>query len=572
MNEKFASQFIERAYESSTLAVDTEATLDDLRDGRGFALGLSLAFDYQGSGAVFSNYFPFRHSSSNLDQSVLSQLNKLIQEHPRIVFHNAKFDIVSLATLGITVLDNWYDTMLMAHMVNENWQQKSLDYLSKTLLGLDGKNRTEFFNAHVAAYGWAETPAELMYEYAANDTELTLPLFEYLFPMFIKQGFDDLWPTERAFMRVLIEMESRGVRLNSKLCQRELGIGELRMGEILDELGYDKLGPIALTDLFFNRLHLTKVSDTPGGKPSFNKMTMSRYEEMLALSKNPVASMVLEYRGWQKTVTSNYRPYLELVSPDGRLRPNYKQHGTVTGRLSCEKPNLQQIPRSSSKPWNGSLKQAFIPAEGYELWEADYSQLEFRITAATSKEDQLVAAFSDPERDVFSEMADELGMERHDVKTLTYTIEFGGGARRISEVFGVTHMRAKWIKENFFNTYPDIERVILIAYRYAKRNGYIPMWTGRRRHFLNAGDHHKAFNAYIQGGAFEIVKRQMIKCYEEVDNPAECRMLLQVHDSILWEIRSDLVDHYLPLIKKTMEDVKSPFDIPFRVEIKQWGH
>src|SRR6185437_5333306 len=147
---------------------------------------------------------------------------------------------------------------------------------------------------------------------------------------------------------------------------------------------------------------------------------------------------ILEYRGWSKTTSSNYRPYLALLSPDGRLRPNYKQHGTLTGRLSCEMPNLQQIPREGSKRWNGQLKKCFITLDPDEmLLEFDYSQLELRLGAAYAKEESLIQVFREG-RDIFQEMAEALEMDRQSTKTMNYAIAYGAGVTRISNVLDIS--------------------------------------------------------------------------------------------------------------------------------------
>ena len=263
-------------------------------------------------------------------------------------------------------------------------------------------------------------------------------------------------------------------------------------------------------------------------------------------------------------------PYLELISPDGRLRPNYKIHGTVTGRMSCEKPNLQQIPRASDKEWNGELKQAFIPKYGYSLYEADYSQLELRLAAAYAKEEGLLQAFAEG-RDVFTEMSNQLGMARHDAKTMTYTIQYGGGINRLSQVFKISSERAGELRSNFYQTYPGFRAKTEAASRKAKSVGVLKYWSGRKRHFVDReAEAHKAFNSVIQGGAAEIMKHTMIRLFEEVDNN-DCQMLLQVHDSIIFEIRTELLSTYVPLIKSVMEAVIPDFGVIFTCEINEWG-
>lgn len=553
------------------VAIDTEANGGDIRDERGFAMGVSVACRMGKEGPIVSAYFPFRHESDNLPARYLTELGECLANLNCVVFHNAKFDLVSLGTLGIHITGKFYDTMLMAHMVNENWQSKGLDWLSKELLKDPGKNN-EHVKGWAKAWGWHTIPAAMMAPYAKNDAELTLRLFEYLLPDFQEQGFDgDLWAIEQQFTRLLVKMEGRGIKIDTHLCRSMADHGRQRMAIIAEELAANPGSPNDLTSLLIDELGLPIYKRTPQGKPCFDKEAMAQYEEALAEIDSPVATLILEYRGWQKAVSASYEAYLNLISPDGRLRPNYKIHGTSTGRLSCEQPNLQQIPRVSNKPWNGKLKSAFIPAPGYELWEADYGQLEFRLGAAYAQEEDLLDAFSDPERDVFTEMATELGMARQDVKTLTYTLQYGGGVNRLSNVFKVSPGRATAIRDDYFARYPGFRTATQNAATAVKRRGYVKYWTGRRRHFAYGEEEsHKAFNAVIQGGAAEIVKRTMLRLEEEVDGP-DCRMLLQVHDSVVFEIKTDKVDEYVPKIKKVMEAVEPDFGVRFVVDCHRWA-
>jgi len=552
------------------LAVDTEATLLELRDGRGWAMGLSIAFRLPGMGLI-SNYFPFRHETGNLDKNWLGQIKDLLENHKRLIFHNAKFDLVSLKTLGIVIEGEFYDTMLMAHMVNENepFSGKGLDSLSKYYLNDPGKRKSELFVGFIRYMGWAKVTPELMHDYAAYDTDLTLRLYEHLQLEWDVQDLDQLWQVEQEFIHLLVKMEGRGVRINQSLVEGELDRGQKRMGEISELLGLNPASPKDLHKLLIEELSLPVVKETPGGKASFDKQAMIEYEALLAVYDDPRASLILEYRGYQKTVSSNYKPYKELLSPDGRLRPNYKMHGTVTGRLSCEKPNLQQIPRVSDKPWNGALKQAFIPEPGFTLWEADYSQLELRLGAAYAAESELIEVFNSG-RDVFSEMARELDMPRHNTKTLTYTLQYGGGAKRLSDVFGVSIEKAGEIKDEYFERYPGFRKMAQTASSKCRRQGFLRLWSNRRRHFSDPqNEAHKAFNSVVQGGAAEIVKHTMLRLSESVDSD-DCRMLLQIHDSVVFEIRNGH-ESVLEDIKKIMEAVEPDFGVHFAVDVHKWG-
>ena len=575
------SEVIELFSLVDVIAIDTETNGYDIRDGRGYAYGVSISGRIPGVGVV-STYLPFRHpagpggSFTNLERDELTKLKHAIENYKSvIVFHNAKFDLESLRTLGINYTGHFYCTMVMAHLINENLPfSKSLDACGKHYLKDPGKKMSDMFKGFLKVYGWVGMLPEIIFEYAAYDADLTLRLFETLLPKFTAEQLDEYWAEHKEeFFGVIRAMERRGVRVNTDLCRRMAVLGENAMLDIVELLGDRNPGsPKVLKQMLIEDLGLPVVKRSQKtGEPSFDKNAMEIYEQILERQESPLAEYILSYRGWQKSVSSNYKPYVELLSPDGRLRCNYKLHGTKTGRMSCEKPNLQQIPRSGSKAWNGEMKKAFIAEEGFTLWEADYGQLELRLATAYADEQSLKTVFAEG-RDIFTEMSGQVGMSRQDTKTLTYTIQYGGGINRISTVFGVSAERAGQIRENFYLAYPGFRSKSNIASQKARSKGKLRLWSGRYRHFLYPQEEaHKAFNSIIQGGAADIVERTMVRLYNTVDHEEECRMLLQVHDSIVFEIKNGLEDKYLPMIKACMENVEPDFGVKFAVDIHKWG-
>lgn len=563
-------QFIQYAKLAPILAIDTEANGEDVRDTRGMCMGISMAF--RGTdGTLFAAYMPFRHEDYNWPEDRLQAVRELIEGHPCLVAHNMKFDICSLATLGIKVSNMFYCTMLMAHLLNENEFNYSLDALTKKYMNDEGKRTSENFLALKAEVGWAGIPAAVMFDYSVYDAELHLRLFEYLMPKFMAEGLVEYWEKfEKPFMETIILMESRGIAIDEKVIITEWMRGSAIKTAIVERLGRNPGSPVELEKMLIEDLGLPVVKRTKAGRVSFNKEAMLEYDEMLSKIDNYLAKEIFTFRGWQKTLSSNYQAYMKYRSPDERLRCNYKLHGTKTGRLSCEEPNLQQIPRESTNDWNGNLKAAFIPKPGYRLYEADFSQLELRLAAAYAHEEGLLQVFEQG-RDIFTEMSTDIGMARQDTKTLTYTIQYGGGVTRISTVFRVSPERAAAIRQNFYNTYPGFRKITELASNKCKATGSIKLWSGRYRHFEDRrGDSHKAFNSVIQGGAADIVKMVMNRLRLEVDNDDECRMLLQVHDSVVFEIREDVLMDYLPRIKNVMTDLPE-FGVRFAVDIHEWG-
>lgn len=557
--------------DAEVIAVDTETTGFGVRDGRDYLMGISVAY-YLGSLGIMSAYFPVRHEGENLNPSVLHQLRPILESKP-LIFHNIKFDLQSLATVdinpGTDPNQRLFCTQQIAHMVNEEWFSKSLDSLSKNLLG-DEKAKDEVAK-WTHAFGWKTIPADLMDEYARHDAELTLRLFaEILWKEARAQELDELWPTELAFIRLLDKIERRGIKVDQDFVKTKVSVGQTRMQDICDELGFEPT-PTQLNKLFFEELKLPILSLTPGGKPCLDKKNMEQYDEILSHINDKRARLVLEYRGWQKAVSSLYLPTLNLISPDGRIRPNFKPHGTKTSRLSCETPNLQQIPRQSTNVWNGDAKRSFVPADGYKQLEFDYAQLEYRLAAAYGEVESLLDIFAKGE-DPFIPTAIEVfgGPEfRQSAKTLTYSTLYGAGQRRISFALGISESAASDVIGRFRELYPGIYVASAKATKLAATRGYVRYWTKRRRHFPNAEVAYKAFNSIIQGGGAELVKHALLRVDNELCNE-DCRIVLTVHDSIVLEVKEELAESIKEPVIKLMTDFPQ-FSVKFDVECKEWG-
>jgi DNA polymerase-1 len=386
-----------------------------------------------------------------------------------------------------------------------------------------------------------------------------------------------VWADKQKLIRVLTAMKRRGIRVDTKLAERELAIGKAEMQRILDELGYVNLGPKAMTDLFLFKLGLPVVRRTPSGSPSFAKDAMEIYDHMLERIDSPEAKTVRVYRGWQKSTSASFKPYLDLVDNDGRVRPTFHTHRVTTGRLSCSEPNCQQISKDGGKPWNQHVKECFIAKPGYILLSADYSQLELRLATAYADEEMLKRVFEEG-RDIFSEMGAQLHMDRDSTKRLVYTLQYGGGEKRLMNVFGVSQEVARQIKNNFWNTYPRFRALNEGCAAKVKREGRLRLWTGRWRTFEYSSQSYKAMNSLIQGGAADIMEHVMVRVFEELDNE-ECELLLQVHDELVFEVKEDREEEYRESIKTIMEDIdgalpeemRGAFKVKFNVETKIWG-
>ncbi len=586
-NENFTS-VIETLAKSQLLAVDTETTGLNVRNSVDYLVGICISDGTSGW------YFPFRHKEHNLDKQHLKALVELLI--PRdLIWHNRKFDMHSLKTIGVdplTFTGVQYDTILISHLVDEEQWSFELDPQGKKWVGR-GKLDKDEIDAHGKLFGYDSIPATLMARYGSNDATLTFELFLKLWPLLCDQGLDKVYlETEMPFNTLLYKMEQRGVGVNQPFAAEKARIGRIRMDTIFRELGFNPSSTNDLGRVLIDELGLPVFLHTPSckgckaklpvashnGKPSFAKAAMREYDEILSVLNDPTAKRISEYRGWQKAVTSLYEPLLERKGPDGFIRTSFKQHGTVTGRLSAEEPNLQQVPRNSDFKWNGDAKSAFTSGrEGYTLIGWDYSQLELRLAAAYGSESLLLTEFEKADADPFSVLSPlifgptndekEQKRNRQDTKTFVYANLYGAGvakialqlARPVDEVTGL-YKRYKASISGIMGVSNQVTRLV-------ENRKYVKYWDGRRRHIRSKSDAYKAWNSVCQGGGAQLVKRAMLKC-EAFEND-ECFMVLQVHDEITFCIKTDKIEFYRPMIEHAMTDFPD-LGVKLAVESKEW--
>lgn len=570
-------------YENPTVAIalDTETTGLQVYDDRDCCIGVSIAAVLE-DGTPVKHYFANDHPlGKNISDRTFDMLRYVLEQDGRpLVFANVQFDVASLMTVGIDVIDqDFWDIMTMAQLVNENApRRKTVENLSLEYLKEQAKIVEDKFINSEKKTGWRNTTPKMMWDYAVADAVAHWRVWDKLIqhPEWTMLP-DDIWTEKAKLIRVLVKMRRRGILLDQKVARQEEEIGSAEMERLKAELGMNPASNDQMKTLFIDTLGfpvLKKSEKT--GKPSFDKSVMPEYELMLDRMDRKEAVLIKSYRGWQKSVTASYRPYLKLVSPDGRLRCEYTTHVTATGRLSSRDPNLQQISKDGGQPWNKNVKKCFIAKPGYVLLSADYSQLELRLGAAYADEQALKKVFNEG-RDIFDEMAAMLGMARPDTKTLTYSLQYGAGEGRIMAAFGVTKQKARQLIDNYWSTYPRFGMLNENVKQKVEQTKRIKIWSGRTRHFQYTSESYKALNSLIQGGAADIVERVMVRAYEELDNP-ECRLLLQVHDALVFEVKEDLADDYAFLIKELMEDVEGiiperiegAFNVKFAVQVEQW--
>ncbi len=571
------------------IAIDTETSGLNVRNNIDYLMG--FCFDVPG----LACYVPFRHREANVEMRWVQFIEQILQRKD-LIWHHQKFDWHSVKTIGIDPLKfkgRQYDTQLIASLVNENLYDKSLNTIVRTYLGKEyGKYDSEVIHELGKKIGFHMIPAEMYRQYGSHDAHLTRRVLGPLWKQMEQQELTSVyWSTESPFVSLLYSLEQRGVGLNTDLCESYSYTGNSRMATISRQLdGRNPASPLDLKHLLLSELELPvlkhtksceqctkykKPVDSHDGPPSFDKSVMEDYDAILEGSNNPTARLIAEYRGWQKAVTALYEPALEKQGPDGLIRTEFQQHRTVTGRLSSSNPNLQQIPRNTSKPWNGKAKHAFPSGRGsdYAHFGWDWSQIELRLSAAYAGETILLAEFAKPDADpfkvlaplIFGEYSDEY---RHLTKNkFVYPSLYGAQLPRIALELGMSKEQARPLYENYLAGIPHITKLSEQVNQLAYNRKYIKYWDGRRRHFPFKDEARKAWNSLLQGGAAQVMKATMLNLqqYETED----AFMVLTVHDEISWVIRRDLLPEYDKIV--THEMTKWDFGVKLAVEGKEWA-
>lgn len=553
----------------------------------GFSICVKRGTEY------FAEYFPCNHRrGTNYSRDYWAPiLRKVISK--KVIAHNVKFDMRSARMLLMSDIDKpfdyFFDTTRMCHMVNE--EAMGLEDGAKKAWSLEnccqhwgvpGKVQSALFKAYLAIYGYDGIAPTEIREYAEADAIAVYKLWEVVSRLLAKEpGATNIkyWKEiEMPNYKVLYDMNTLGVKVDIDKCKEWEEKCEKELYSLRNELGFDPAKPTELKPVLYDQLGLPVLYGKRRQKdgsvkltPTTDKQAMERYDVMLEKLGNPLAKKIIAYRGWNKALTSYYRPYQEHVCPDGRIRPDFATHGTVNGRFACSKPNLQQIPKTDedlelTKPWSAHVKECFIPEVGYELWEFDYSQLELRLGAAFGNDTKLLAILNDPSRDLFTEIASEMGWPRFKCKTFVYSIDYGAGKGRVSDIFGVSEDQAKLLIAEFYEKYPGLGYANQYAKSEAETDGRVRLWSGRYRHFSRRKDSFKAFNSKIQGGAADLVKKAMNDIKRELP---EVRMLLQVHDSLWFEFPKDKVEQYKRDVARIMSN---PFPEEDRIKFFVDGH
>ncbi len=581
------SRLADELAEQTCLAVDTETTSTMPRWAR--LVGISLAWESEK--AV---YIPIRAplGEPTIDEKAALDLLRPVLENPAIakVGQNLKYDIVVLRNAGIRLAGVAFDTMVADYLLQPGVRGHGLDDLARRYLQHTTIKITDLIGKGRNQKRMDQVPIEDITPYAAEDAEIPIRLKPQLEQQLQTTGLDQLFETlEMPLIDVLAEMEFNGIRVNTDLLstlsgQLEKRIVELEL-EIYEEAGHRfNIGsPKQLAVVLFDELNLPVGKRTKTG-PSTDASVLSQ----LALI-HPLPAKVIEYRQQAKLKNTYVDALPELVLPEtGRVHTSFRQDVAATGRLSSTDPNLQNIPVRTAE--GRAIRAAFLPeSEAWRLLCADYSQIELRVLAHYSQDEVLLEAFKndcDIHRQVAAQVhsvpTEAVTVEmRRSAKAINFGVIYGQSAFGLAAALGIAKDQAADFIDAYFARYPGVDRFMTQVLADCRKNGYVSTISGRRRAVEGVRDPEArrdlrqrtlperiAINTVIQGSAADLIKEAMIRVLARLRRENQsARLLLQIHDELLFEVPEQESHELADLVREEMESA-AQLSVPLKVDIK----
>jgi DNA polymerase-1 len=564
------------------MCFDSETTsLDEL-----VAEVVGLSFSYKVGEAY---YVPFPENRDEA-QAMMYEFKPVFENENSVkIGQNIKYDLSVLKNYGISLKGKWFDTMLAHYLIDADLRH-GMDFLAnnylnyapisiETLIGKKGKGQLSMRTVEL----------EKIKEYAAEDADVTLQLKELFAPQLPERNAQKLFDeVEVPLIDVLNNMEREGIRINAQFLNeysvelaKEIGVLEKRIHELAG-VHFNIASPKQLGEVLFDHLKLD-----PKAKKTKTGQYQTGEEILQGLSEHEIATCILDVRQLQK-LKSTYVDALPLLVKEktGRVHTSFNQAVAATGRLSSTDPNVQNIPIRTDK--GREIRKAFIPRnEEFVLMSADYSQIELRVIASMAKEENMIEAFKNgvdihtaTASKVYNiELAEVTGEQRRNAKAVNFGIIYGQSAFGLSQNLGIPRKEAAAIIEAYFVQYPRIKNYMSDTIHFAQENGFVETILGRRRYLRDINSKNftvrgfaerNAINAPIQGSAADMIKVAMIKIKAAMENQKseikQSKMILQVHDELLFDVHKTEVEAMKKLVKYEMENAMQ-LEVPLQVEV-----
>ena len=572
LSKKDLNSWINKIKKSKAFAIDTET--DSVQTVSANMLGISLSVA-ENEGC----YIPIGHDYEGCPEQlsmdeVITVLGPVIEENQdKIVGQNLKFDIPILSRHGINITKFLADTMLMSYVLNSTATRHGMDRLADYYLNYTTTKYTDVTGTASKQISFAQVKLDVATDYAAEDADITLRLYNVLSPLLKEKPIQEklLEDLEYPLVHVLSRVEQNGAKIDKK----KLANHSKELSEKIDELSsaafkiageeFNLDSPKQLLEILYEKLGLPVLKKTPKGQPSTNEDTLQRLSEEYELPK-----IILQYRTLAKLKSTYTDSLINIENPKTkRIHTSYQQAVTSTGRLSSTEPNLQNIPIKTAE--GRRIREAFIPEKGNILISADYSQIELRIMAHLSDDKNLTNAFNN-DIDVHSSTAAEVfGVSIEDVsqdqrrsaKAINFGLMYGMSAFGLTRQLGIPRGEAQEYLDTYFARYTGVRDYMDNIKAKAKEDKFVETIMGRRLYLneINAANglrrqaaERAAINAPLQGSAADIIKKAMLDIDQLLLNEMqEVKMIMQVHDELVFECPKDNADMVMQKMKDTME-------------------
>jgi DNA polymerase-1 len=563
--------------QGDTLCFDTETDGVDPMENK--LVGISLS-----TTAGVAYYVPVNVENGIPQVEAIAILEPLFTDKSTLkIAHNYKFDFMMLHRAGVEVAGSAFDTMIAAYLIDAD-QKLKMDALAEKYLNYETIPITELIGSGRKQKTMDEIPAEEIRVYACEDADITLRLYEILSDILEKDELSEIAHTlEFPLMEVLAKMEMEGVLVDREMLEE---FSKTLRDDLLslEQKIYDKAGtefninsPKQLGEVLFDKMGLPAGKKTKTGQYSTAESVLKKLA-----AEYEMPDLILEYRALSKLKSTYVDALPKLINEEtGRIHTDFNQSIAATGRLSSSNPNLQNIPIRTER--GREIRKAFIAEEGHQLLSADYSQVELRVIASIAEDENMIQAFQDGE-DIHSRTAKEIfdldsiddvtPKHRRKAKEVNFGIPYGVSAYGLANRLGISNSEGKDMIDQYFDRFPGILDYINETKDFAKENGYVKTLLGRRRYIpqINSGNwnvrsfaERTAINMPIQGTAADIIKLAMINIQEYIEQEQlGTRMLLQVHDELIFSVPDEEAEEVPDKLKELMEsafDLSVPLDV-----------
>ena len=564
------------------VSIDTETTSTDAIS----AELVGLSFSAEESKAF---YVPV---PANYEEALkVVQIFKPLYESDKImkIGQNIKYDYEVLTRYGVTIQGKMFDTMI-AHYLIQPELHHNMDYLAETLLGYQTIHIEELLGPKGKKQkNMRDLSPTDIYEYAAEDADITLRLRNVLEPRLKELGVEELfWNIEMPLVRVLADMELNGVCLDTEALQDTSKIFNERMREYEQEI-YKEAGeefnissPKQVGDILFGKL---QIMDKPKKTKTGQYVTSEEVLQSLE-NKSPIVRNILNYRGMKKLLSTYIDALPKLINPrTGHIHTSFNQALTATGRLSSSDPNLQNIPVRTDD--GKEIRKCFIPEEGCLFFSADYSQIELRIMAHLSEDENMMEAFREgydihraTAAKIWHEDIDKVtDAQRKKAKQANFGIIYGITTYGLAQRMDISNAEAKDLIQDYFRTFPKVQAYMEHAKEVARAKGYAETLFHRRRYLADINSRNatvrgfaerNAINAPIQGTEADIIKVAMVRIWERFKKEGiRSKMILQVHDELNFSVYPEEREQVERIVIEEMQNAY-PLNVPLIADAG-WG-